>query len=535
MNKDLSAMSRDELEQNIVELTTQVESQKQKIRWLQEQFNLLQQKRFGASSEKDMGSGEQMSLFNEAEWTADEAEGQIPEPDMAKVAPPKKTKTKGGKLRMVSGLPKETIDFRLTAEEMACPECGGKLTEVRKTIRRELIVIPAQVRVKEYIDAVYACRNCQKNGIANPMHTGRGPKPLLENSLASASFASYIMNRKFVDGVPIYRQEADLKRKGIRLTRQTMSNWVIRCSEKYLQGVYDILKEELLKREIIQADETTVQVLSEPGRPADSDSFMWLYRSGAWDPESQIILYEYQDNRRKENPEKFLGDFHGYLQTDGYQGYNSVTKRQEDPAISVGCWAHARRFFCDALKAIPKGSSDTSHTNIDKAIAYADKIFAIERDNDLAEKTPQERMQIRQEKALPVLDEYFRWVKSFDPQHIIKGKFRDGIVYSRNQEEALRAFLLDGRLPCSNNAAERSIKPFVISRKNFLFCKTPSGAKATATVFSLIETAKANRLDPFKYLVYIFEKLSQDEDYDLEQLMPWTEAVASTCRTDSGE
>lgn len=144
-------------------------------------------------------------------------------------------------------------------------------------------------------------------------------------------------------------------------------------------------------------------------------------------------------------------------------------------------------------------------------------------------------LQIRQEKALPVLDEYFKWVKSFDPQHIIKGKFRDGIVYSRNQEEALRAFLLDGRLQCSNNAAERSIKPFVISRKNFLFCKTPSGAKATATVFSLIETAKANGLDPFRYLVYMFEKLSQNEDYDLEQLMPWTEAVASTCKVDSGE
>ena len=148
----------------------------------------------------------------------------------------------------------------------------------------------------------------------------------------------------------------------------------------------------------------------------------------------------------------------------------------------------------------------------------------------MAKKTPQERMRIRKEKTLPVLDEYFKWIRSFDPDHIIKGKFRDGIVYSQNQEEALRAFLLDGRLPCSNNAAERSIKPFVISRKNFLFCKTPSGAKATATVFSLIETAKANGLDPFKYLVYIFEKLSQDEDYDLEQLMPWTKAVVDTCK-----
>lgn len=244
-------MSRDESEQNIIELTTQVESQKQKIQWLQEQFDLLQQKRFGASSEKDMADGDQMSLFNEAEWTVDEAEGEIAEPDMAKVAPLKKKKTKGGKLRMVSGLPKETIDFRLSKEEQIGPECGEKLTEVRKTIRRELIVIPAQVKVREYIDAVYACRNCQKNGIENPMHTGSSPKPLLENSLASASFVSDIMKKKFVDGVPIYRQEADLKRKGIRLTRQTMSNWVIRCSEKYLQGVYDILKEELLKHEII--------------------------------------------------------------------------------------------------------------------------------------------------------------------------------------------------------------------------------------------------------------------------------------------
>ncbi|MFR8266680.1 MAG: IS66 family transposase [Clostridia bacterium] len=281
---------------------------------------------------------------------------------------------------------------------------------------------------------------------------------------------------------------------------------------------------------MIQADETTVQVLSEPGKAATTDSFMWLYRSREWDPESQIILYEYQANRRQEHPKDFLGDFKGYLQTDGYAGYNSVTKREKDPTISVGCGAHARRYFCDASKAIKKGSSNAPATNISKAIAYADRSFAIERDSDMAKKPPKERMRIRKEKTLPVLDEYFKCVRSFDPDHIIKGKFRDGIVYSQNQEEALRAFLLDGRFSCSNNAAERSIKPFVISRKNFLFCKTPSGAKATATVFSLIETAKANRLDPFKYLVYIFEKLSQDEDYDLEQLMPWTESVAGTCK-----
>lgn len=522
-------MSRAELEQNIVELTTEVESQKEKIRWLQEQFNLLQQKRFGVSSEKGMSDGEQMSLFNEAEWTVDEAGEDIPEPDFSKVAPPRKKKTKGGKDRMVSGLPKEVLEFRLTDDERICPVCGSELTEVRKTIRKELIVIPAQVKVREYHDAVYTCRNCHKNGIENPMYTGGAPKPLLRNTLASPSFVADIIRRKFVEGVPLYRQESEFKRRGIRLSRQTMSSWMIRCSEKYLQGIYDFLKENLLKRDIIQADETTVQVLHEPDKPATSESYMWLYRTSPWDTGSQIILYEYQDNRRQENPVNFLGDFHGYLQTDGYSGYNALRKREKNPVTSVGCWAHAKRFFCDALKALPKGDKERPHTNTDTAIAYCDKIFAIDRENNLADLTPEERTRIREEQTLPVLDAYFEWVNSFDTDHLIKGKFRDGIVYSQKQEAALRAFALDGRLQCSNNAAERSIKPFVICRKNFLFCNTPSGAGSTATAFSIVETAKANNLDPYKYLKYIFEKLSQDDDYDLEQLMPWSEDVKESC------
>ena len=533
--KDLSSMTRAELEQNIVELTTEVESQKQKIQWLEEQFHLLQQKRFGVSSETGMIDDAQMSLFNEAEWTVDEAGDDIPEPDMSKVAPPKRKKTKGGKDRMVSGLPKEVIDFRLSKEEMICPNCGSELTEVRKTVRKELIVIPAQVKVREYHDAVYTCRNCQRNGIENPMHTGGSPKPLLRNALVSASFIAYIICRKLVEGIPLYRQEAGFKRRGIRLTRQTMSSWMIRCTGQYLEGVYEILRENLLKRDVIQADETPLQVLHEPRKSPTSDSYMWLYRTGIWDPGSQIVLYDYQDNRRQENPANFLGNFKGFLHTDGYSGYNSVTKREKEPATSVGCWAHARRFYCDALKALSKADKELPHTNIDTAIAYCDKIFEIERDNELADKSPEERLRVRKEKTIPVLDAYFEWVHSFDPDHIIKGKFRDGIVYSQNQEVALRAFTLDGRLQCSNNAAERSIKPFVICRKNFLFCNTPSGARTTAVAFSLVETAKANDLDPFKYLEYIFEKLSQDDDYDLELLMPWTDDVRDTCAASTGE
>ena len=181
------------------------------------------------------------------------------------------------------------------------------------------------------------------------------------------------------------------------------------------------------------------------------------------------------------------------------------------------------------MKALPKADKELPHTNIETAIAYCDRIFAIERDNHLADRSPEERLRIRKEKTIPVLDAYFKWVHSFDLDHIIKGKFRDGIVYSQNQEKALRAFVLDGRLQCHNSIAEQSIKPFVICRKNFLFCNTPSGARSTAVAFSIVETAKANGLDPFRYLEYIFEKLSQDEDYDLEQLMPWTDDVRNTC------
>lgn len=526
ITKDLRAKTREELEQEIVSLTMEPEAANQKASWLEEQFHLHQKQKFGSSSEKTKAADiMQMSFFNEAEAIVDEA-GAVEEPTTAKVCPPVRKKRKGKKEKLTASLPKETIEFKLTEEEKICPACGQELVDVKKTVRKELIVIPTQVKVREYIDHVYACRRCQKTGESNPIHNAGAPKALLRNSLASASFVADVMKKKFVDYIPIYRQEQELKRNGIALSRQNLSNWVIRCAEQHLSGIYELMQEELLKKDIIHADETELEVLHEPGREATATSYMWVFRTGKYD--SPIVLYRYAPTRSGVIPEEVLGNYSGYLQTDGYAGYNRLTKRAENPATAVGCFAHARRKFCEAHSALSHKEKEIPHPNIDKGIMYCDKIFAIEK--ELAGLNAEDRQIQRKLQVEPVLEAYFDWVKNFDPKELLKGKFRDAIVYSQNQEKALRGFLLDGGLECSNNIAERSIKPFVISRKNFLFCNTPSGADAAATIFSIVETAKGNNLDPFRYLEHIFTCLSQDEDYDLEMLLPWSEYLPESCK-----
>ncbi len=521
---DLSSMSREELELNYVQLQTQLEAEKMKVSWLEEQFRLQRAARFGASSEKALVDFDQMSIFNEAEHICDEA-GDAYEPAMVDVVAPRKKK-KCSKNALTTGLPKERFEFDLTQEEKTCPECGNSLHHVKKVVRKELAIIPAKVYVKEYISHVYACRNCQDTGDANPMHTARAPLPLFHGSLASPSIVADILKRKYVDCVPLYRQEQDLKRNGLKLTRQTMSNWVINASNKYFKSIYNRMLCKLLEEDIIQADETELEVLNEPGKEAKSKSYMWLFRTNR--ESKPIVIYKYADTRAGIVPGQTLKDFNGYLQTDGYAGYGSVTNRELNPALPVGCFAHARRKYCDALKALPVAEQKNSNTNTSKGIAYCDRIFNIE--NEISKLSPKERQLVRQQKMLPLLEEYFAWVKSFDTNMLIKSKFRDAIIYSVNQEIPLRNFVLDGRLECSNNKCERSIKPFVIARKNFLFCNTPSGADASAITFSLVETAKENNLNIFKYLEYILDCMSQDNNYDIEKLMPWSDEIPEECR-----
>lgn len=325
------------------------------------------------------------------------------------------------------------------------------------------------------------------------------------------------MTQKFVQAVPIYRQEQDYQRNGLQLSRQTLSNWANRSALEWLSPLYEALKENLLAREILSADETTVQVFREPNKKATTKSYMWLYRTGDDQPERPIVLYEYQPSRSAHHSKKFLGNFRGFLHADGYEAYHKLGSS----IIVCGCLAHARRKFEEALKSIPPKEQIGSQAMVGKG--YCDKLFEIEK--QLKDLEPKERYEKRLELAKPVWDAYLSWLKNSNP--LPQSALGKAIYYSLNQWKYLQNYLLDGRCEISNNRAERSIKPFIIGRKNFLFANTVRGAQASAITYSIIETAKENNLNPFEYLKHLFEQLPnidfKENPEDLKNYLPWAE------------
>jgi len=487
-----------------------------KLQWFEEQQRLYLIRTFGRSSEKT--SLDQLSLFNEAE---SEAKPEAPEPAIEEITG-KRKKQQGHREEMLKELPVEIIEYHLPQDEQKCA-CGGNLHVMSKEVRKELKIVPAQLIVVEHVQYVYACRDCEKNNINTTVKTAKMPKSALPGSIASSSAIAYVMSEKFVKGMPLYRQEQELERMGIEISRQTMANWMIKSSEKWLKPLYERMREHLTQKEILHADETTLQVLKEPGRNADSKSYMWLYRTGREDP--PIILYDYQTTRAGKHPAKFLKDFKGYLHTDGYDGYNLVSEIK-----SVGCWAHARRYFTDALKAMPP-KKDNAPTTTEEGLAFCNKLFEIER--KLHDATPAERYEGRIAQSLPELNKFKDWLKYQKPRVLPKSALYKAIQYCLNQWDRLSAFLLDGRLEIDNNRAERSIKPFVIGRKNWLFSNTPKGAASSAVIYSVVETAKENGLNPFAYLKYLFDKLPSiniDDINSLDEFMPWSLCLPQKCR-----
>ncbi|MCL2147571.1 MAG: IS66 family transposase, partial [Synergistaceae bacterium] len=397
--------------------------------------------------------------------------------------------------RLPEGLPVETIEYVIPEKEQACPMCGKELHVLGKEVRNELKLIPAKAVIIEHIRYTYGCRNCERNGISAPVIKAQTNEPVIKGSFASPEAIAQIMTQKFVMGAPLYRQEKDFERNGIRLSRQTMSNWLIKSTEDWLEPVYNTLKKQLVEEnDNLFADETTLKVLREPGKKATSDSYLWLYRTGRDSP-SQTVICEYHPDRKAIRPAEFLKDYTGYLHTDGYQAYHSLNKN----IIVVGCLAHARRKWCDALNALSPADREGSNALCGKQ--YCDKLFAIER--SLAECTPEERYQKRLELARPILDEFYAWLLTLSAGN--KSSFGRAVAYTIREWKYLERYLLDGRLEISNNRSERTVKSFVIDRKNFLFCNTPKGAKCSAIMFSIIETAKENGLNPYKYLAYIFK------------------------------
>jgi len=498
-------------EQKIAELNA-------KVKWYEEQFRLSRQQQFGASSEKT--TPEQINLFNEAE---DSANSKLEEPTVETITYQRKKKQLGQREDKLKDLPVEVIEYRLEEHEQVCPCCQGTLHEMSTQVRQELKVIPAQVIVVKHVQHIYACRQCAKEQDKTPIIKAKMPNPILPGSLASPSILAYIMDQKYTNSMPLYRQEQQLSRLGLELSRQTMANWLLAAADPWLKVIYDRMHEHLLLRNILHADETTLQVLKEPGRSAETKSYMWLYRTGREDP--PIILYEYQTTRASKHPDRFLSGFKGYLQTDGYSAYGKLSD-----ITSVGCFAHARRKFTEALKALPVEQKDKP-VAASVGLDYCNKLFAIER--QLKDVTDEERYTKRLEQSKPLLDEFYVWLKKQKQQTLPKSAFGQAITYCLNQWDNLNNFLLDGRLESTNNRAERSIKPFVIGRKNWLFANTPRGANASATIFSIIETAKENNLKPYNYLVYLFEQLPNIDTTDvdiIDSLLPWSDTLPKDCR-----
>ena len=508
-------------------LTAEVRSLNEKMQLMMEQMVLANRNRFGRSSEKMADAGQisfmevdgTIVFFNEAEAVCDL---DAPEPEQLEESTPRPVKKKGKREQDMSGLPIERIDHYMTEEELTAEFGKNGWKQLPDAISRRYRFVPAKVEVEEHHIGVYADK---KDG---HMVKAKHPRGLLHGSTASPTLAAAIINGKYVNAIPLYRLEQEFRRYGLAITRQNMANWMIRLGEEYLSVLYDYLHRKLYDYHVIQADETPVLV-NHDGRPAGSKSYMWVYRSGYMYPEKQIVLYEYQRTRNASHPREFLKDFSGICVTDGYQVYHTLEKEKEDLTIA-GCWVHGRRKFEEALATIPsEGKKDSVAWLVMK------QIQAIYREEGkLKELSSQERLAQRQVVIRPLVDALFAYLKQKKEQIVVKGKLEAAFTYLLNQEKYLRVFLNDGDVPMDNNASERAIRGFCIGKKNWEVIDTINGAKTSAVIYSIAETAKANNLKPYEYFEHLLTVIPEHmEDTDrsfLEELLPWSPALPENIR-----
>lgn len=506
-------------------LTEELHAANEKMQLLMEQVVLGKQNRFGRSSEK-MEDTDQICFreidgtivfFNEAEAVCDLSAA---EPEDLELRPPKQPKRRGKKESDLSGLPVKRIDHYLSDMELEAEFGANGWKQLPDAISRKYHFVPAEVEVEEHHIGVYASKTDEH------MIKADHPKALLHGSLVSPSLAAAVINGKYVNAVPLYRLEQEFQRYGLQITRQNMANWCIRLGEEYLSVLYDRLHKGLYSYHVIQADETPVLV-NHDGRKAGSKSWMWVYRSGHLYHDQQIVLYEYQQTRNASHPREFLKGYDGICVTDGYQVYHTLEKEMEELTIA-GCWVHCRRRFDEALKLIPR-----SYQKESEVFLLMKQIQAIYREEGkLDNLSPDERLKQRQAVVRPLVDAFFAHLKTIKVSR--KDKFGDAVSYALNQEKYLRVFLRDGEVPIDNNTSERAIRGFCIGKKNWQMIDTLNGAKTSAIIYSVVETAKANNLKPFDYVQYLLEEIPKhmdDKDRSfLEYLLPWSEKLPERIR-----
>ena len=415
---------------------------------------------------------------------------------------------------MSADLPRVEVLHDLEDGEKICA-CGCELRRIGEEVTEQLDIVPARIQVQRHVRPKYACPQCE--GVEDDRPTVRvAPPPLqlIPRSIATPGLLAHVLTAKFVDHLPFYRQEKFFARLGVDLGRATMCNWAMRAAEACIP-LLNLIKDEILEGRLINIDETTVQVLAEPGRAATATSYMWLFRRG--DPERPALVYQYHASRSGDVASDFLGDFQGYVQTDGYGGYNFLDHR---PGVShVGCLAHVRRKFMDVIKAQGKNRKSGS---ADQALAYIQQLYGLEKEARACGMKPDAVREMRAAQARPILDTFQQWLRKRASQTPPKGLLGKAISYALNQWDHLLVYLEDGIITPDNNMAENAIRPFVLGRKNWLFAGAPKGAEASALLYSLIETAKANGCEPHSYLRHIFDQLPRVNSLaGYEALLPW--------------
>ena len=491
----------------------------QQVANLTESVDYLKRKLFGKAREKTPDPN-QLCLFDEVETEADPS---VPEPDLKEEVIRSEQKKEGNRRSrkaIIAGIPTEKVVIPLSDADKVCELCGTQMVKIgEKFVRQELQFVPAQIKLIEYYEETYACPRCKLENDVFEEISSIAPEPLMKHSLASPSTVAYLMYKKFVQDVPLYRMEQEWESMGLTLHRSVMANWINHCATEYLRPVCGRMHELMMQREIIRADETPCQVLKEPGREATSKSYFWVFSTGD-DGGPQIILFDYKPGRKGEYAKEFLKGFNGFLECDGYAGYNTV-----EDIIRVGCLAHLRRKYFDAIPVKREAGSNKLPAEV--GVEYCDRIFSLERAYQML--PPEEKKQRRLETELPILLEMKEWVDQLRP--VGGSKLEKAVIYTKNQWPTFLNYFKDGRLEASNNYSERKVKAYVMARKNFLFHDTVKGAEASAMIMSLVETAKANDLDVYKYLRTLLSEMPDyvKEPAGIDDLLPWSAYIQETC------
>lgn len=507
----LKNMSNEALVEVVLLLQNNIEQLNHNIELLTEQLKINNQRKYGRSSETASSMFEQQQFdfaFNEAEASVDES---AEEPTVKQL--PKK-KQKGAKENNL----KKITNHREVLIEMTDDELNKKYGEGKwKKLPMETIVKlehhPAYFEVVTYKIGVYA-----KNDNETIVRAER-PQELLPGSIVTPSLISSILFAKYVNAVPLYRQEQAYQNNDVFISRQNMANWTIKMSEMYFNSYYKEMKKELVKEEILNVDETPFLVTKD-GRPAGSQSYMWVYRSSN---NKKMVLYDYKHTRNSEYPLEYLNGYKGIIVCDGFSGYHKIGREHPEQFQIAGCWVHLKRIFATIIKSI--GEEKAKGTVAEKATKKISYLYHM--DNKGEDMKQEERKKYRQEIIKPIVDEFFEWAKAIYSKVPSQSETGKGLQYAINQEKYLRLFLTNPIIPLDNNAAERSIRPFCLGKKNWVMIDTIRGAEASAVIYSIVETAKANNLKIYDYINYLLEELPKYTNIPNSELpsklFPWSD------------